>query len=73
MAILMSQFTITGYDACAHMSEETTTADKSAPIAIIMSVGVSALIGFGYILALLFSIQVSFSHRRVLFLQPAAH
>ena len=55
----MSQFTITGFDACAHMSEETVGADKSAPIAIVMAIGVSAVAGFAYILAITFSIQVS--------------
>ena len=57
--MLMSQFTITGFDACAHMSEETKGADKSAAWAIIMAIGTSSIVGFGYILALLFSIQVS--------------
>ena len=55
----MSQFTITGFDACAHMSEETVGADKSAPVAIVMAIGVSAVAGFAYILAITFSIQVS--------------
>ncbi len=57
--MLMSQFTITGFDACAHMSEETVGADKSAPMAIVMAIGVSAIAGFAYILAITFSIQVS--------------
>ena len=41
------------------MSEETKGADKSAPRAIVMSIGASAVVGWGYILALVFSIQVS--------------
>jgi len=57
--MLMSQFTITGFDACAHMSEETVGADKSAPMAIVMAIGVSAVAGFAYILAITFSIQVN--------------
>lgn len=48
-----------GYDACGHLSEETARADVSAPIGVIMALGVSAVIGWLYILALLFSIQVS--------------
>ena len=55
----MSQFTITGFDACAHMSEETVGADKSAPMAIVMAISVSAIAGFAYILAITFSIQVN--------------
>ena len=58
VGMLMSQFTITGFDACAHMSEETTGADKSAPMAIVMAIGVSAVAGFAYLLAVTFSIQV---------------
>eukprot|EP00891_Asterochloris_glomerata_P001109 jgi/Astpho2/1109/e_gw1.00020.5.1_t len=57
IGMLMSQFTITGYDACAHMSEETKGADRSAPVAIIMAVGASAVFGFAYLLAITFSIQ----------------
>jgi amino acid transporter len=40
------------------MSEETKAADRSAPIGIIMAIGTSAVVGWGYIMALLFSIQV---------------
>ncbi|OKL58767.1 hypothetical protein UA08_05579 [Talaromyces atroroseus] len=55
--ILMSQYTITGFDASAHLSEETHRADWSAPIGVLMSIGVSALFGFFLLLCLLFSIQ----------------
>ena len=59
IGMLMAQFTLTGFDACAHMSEETVGADKSAPMAIVMAISVSALAGFAYILAITFSIQVT--------------
>ena len=55
--ILMSQYTITGFDASAHLSEETQNASWSAPLGVLMSVGVSAVFGFFIILSLLFSIQ----------------
>ncbi|POY71091.1 hypothetical protein BMF94_5848 [Rhodotorula taiwanensis] len=55
--ILMSQFTITGFDASAHMAEETRNAGKAAPKGVIMSVGVSAIFGFFYLVSLLFCIQ----------------
>ena len=58
VGMLMSQFTVTGYDSCAHLAEETVSADKSAASAILLSVGVAAVAGLAYILALLFSIQV---------------
>jgi len=54
---LMAQFTLTGFDASAHLSEETRKASWSAPIGVISSVGFSALFGFFVILSFLFSIQ----------------
>lgn len=57
IGILMAQYTITGFDASAHLAEETHDAARSAPIGILMSVGVSSVFGFFLILALLFSIQ----------------
>ena len=55
--ILMAQYTITGFDASAHLSEETNNAAWSAPLGVLMSVGVSAVFGFFLLIALLFSIQ----------------
>lgn len=54
---LMSQYTLTGFDASAHLSEETRKASWSAPIGVISSVGFSAIFGFFVLLSLLFSIQ----------------
>jgi hypothetical protein len=48
--LLQAQYTFTGYDASAHMSEETQGASRSAARGVIMSIVVSAI--FGYILAL---------------------
>jgi amino acid transporter len=53
----MSQYTLTGFDASAHLSEETRKASWSAPIGVISSVGFSALFGMFVILSFLFSIQ----------------
>ena len=50
LGLLQAQYTYTGYDASAHMSEETQDASRSAARGVIMSVAVSAV--FGYILAL---------------------
>ena len=55
--ILMSQYTITGFDASAHLSEETMNASWSAPLGVLISIGVSAVFGFFLIVSLLFSIQ----------------
>lgn len=57
VGILMSQYTITGFDASAHLSEETQNAAWSAPIGVMMSIGCSAVFGFFLIVSLLFSIQ----------------
>jgi len=53
----MSQYTLTGFDASAHLSEETRKASWSAPIGVISSVGFSSLFGFFVLLSFLFSIQ----------------
>src|SRR5437588_354595 len=50
LGLLQAQYTYTGYDASAHMSEETQNASRSAARGVIMSIVVSAV--FGYILAL---------------------
>ncbi|POV99226.1 hypothetical protein PSHT_13625 [Puccinia striiformis] len=50
-------YTITGFDASAHMSEETKNAAWSAPLGVLTSVIVSAIFGFGILLAFLFSMQ----------------
>jgi amino acid transporter len=50
LGLLQAQYTYTGYDASAHMSEETHDAGRSAARGVIMSIVVSAV--FGYILAL---------------------
>jgi len=57
IGILMAQYTITGFDASAHLSEETKNASWSSPLGVLMSVSCSAVFGFFLILCLLFSIQ----------------
>ena len=46
MGLLMAQYTFTGYDASAHVSEETKNASRAAPRGIVMSVLVSLIGGF---------------------------
>ncbi|TFK61724.1 APC amino acid permease [Pluteus cervinus] len=57
IGILMAQYTLTGFDASAHMTEETRNAAISGSIGIVMAIGVSAVLGWFLILGLLFSIQ----------------
>ncbi|KAG8382843.1 hypothetical protein BUALT_Bualt05G0120500 [Buddleja alternifolia] len=56
LGLLMSQYTLTGYDASAHMTEETKNADKNGPKGIISSIGISILVGWGYILGITFAV-----------------
>ncbi|EIN06876.1 APC amino acid permease [Punctularia strigosozonata HHB-11173 SS5] len=57
IGILMAQYTLTGFDASAHMTEETHNAAMSGSLGIIMAIGVSAVLGWFLILGLLFSMQ----------------
>ncbi|KAF9467523.1 APC amino acid permease [Collybia nuda] len=57
IGILMAQYTLTGFDASAHMTEETHNAAMSGSIGIVMAIGVSAVLGWFLLLGLLFSIQ----------------
>lgn len=57
LSLLVSQYSLYGYDAAAHLTEETKGADKNGPIAILSSIGIISVFGWAYILALTFSIQ----------------
>ena len=50
----MAQYTITGYDASAHMSEETHKASLGAAWGMVMSVVVSVIFGFILLVAVTF-------------------
>jgi amino acid transporter len=52
LGLLLAQYTYTGYDASAHMSEETVGAATRAPWGIVMAVAVSALAGYALLLGL---------------------
>src|SRR5256714_8161424 len=54
--LLMAQYTITGYDASAHMSEETRQASRGAAWGIVMSVVVSVIFGFLLLVAVTFAV-----------------
>jgi amino acid transporter len=59
VGFLLTMYTITGYDASAHVSEETHGADQSAPKGVWRSVFYSAVIGWMVLLAITFAIQKS--------------
>ena len=54
---LLTQYTITGYDASAHLSEETYSAANSAAKGIWRSIVYSAIGGYLLLLAFLFAVQ----------------
>lgn len=57
IGLLMAQYTYTGYDASAHVAEETHDAARQAPRGIVMSVVVSVIAGFFLLTAITWSIQ----------------
>ena len=56
LGLLLSQYTITGFDASAHMAEETRQASRQAAIGMYMSVVVSVVFGWILLLAVTFAI-----------------
>ena len=61
IGFLMAQYTFTGYDASAHMSEETRNPDLAAPRGIVSSIIVSLIAGWILILAITFVIPTNLS------------
>ena len=59
LGLLLTQYTITGFDASAHLSEETSAASEAAAKGIWRSIFYSAVGGWVLLLAVLFAIQDS--------------
>jgi len=57
LGFLQAQYTYTGYDASAHLSEETHEASRTAAKGVVNSVLVSAIAGYVLIMALTFAIK----------------
>ncbi|MEQ0559302.1 amino acid permease [Amycolatopsis sp. NEAU-NG30] len=57
LGLLVAQYTLTGYDASAHMTEETKNAAKAGPRGIVMSIVVSLVAGWVLLVGLTFAIQ----------------
>lgn len=57
LGLLLAQYTMTGYDASAHMTEETHDAARSGPRGIVMSIVVSLIAGWVLLVGLTFAIQ----------------
>jgi len=57
LGLLLAQYTFTGYDASAHMTEETHEASRSGPRGVVMSIVVSLFAGWVLLIGLTFAIQ----------------
>ncbi len=57
LGLLLAQYTFTGYDASAHMTEETHNAARSGPRGIVMSILVSLIAGWVLLIGITFAIQ----------------
>ncbi len=57
LGLLLAQYTFTGYDASAHMTEETHDASRSGPRGIVMSIVVSLIAGWALLIGVTFAIQ----------------
>ena len=56
VGLITSAFPFTGYDGACHMSEEIESAEIVIPQALITSVALNGILGFGFLIALLFSL-----------------
>ena len=59
LGLLLAQYTLTGYDASAHMTEETHNAARSGPRGIVMSIVVSVIAGWVLLIGVTFAIQTA--------------
>jgi len=57
IGLLLAQYTFTGYDASAHMTEETRDAATAGPRGIVMSILVSLVAGWVLLIGVTFAIQ----------------
>ncbi|KAG0610523.1 hypothetical protein M758_7G072100 [Ceratodon purpureus] len=55
IGLLAGQFTLSGFDASAHLTEETKASDRNGAYGILGSIIISLLVGYAYILALCFT------------------
>lgn len=56
LGLLMSQYSMGGYDASAHLTEETKKADKSPAMGIISAVVISGVVGWAYLIGITFAV-----------------
>ncbi|MEA2581308.1 MAG: hypothetical protein QOE83_2200 [Actinomycetota bacterium] len=69
IGLLLAQYTLTGYDASAHMTEETHQADISGPKGIYRSVIYSVIFGYILLLGVWYAVQGSAGYSNALSFQ----
>ncbi|KAI8069179.1 amino acid/polyamine transporter I [Gongronella butleri] len=57
IGLLQSQYTLSGFDSAAQMSDETSDAGRAAPRGIIYAVGTAAIVGLVFLLSVNFCVQ----------------
>ncbi|KAI9016337.1 amino acid/polyamine transporter I [Phycomyces nitens] len=57
LVILQSQYTLSGYDSAAHMSEETKNSQTGSPFAILVAVAANAVSGLVFLIAISFMVS----------------
>jgi amino acid transporter len=57
IGLLQCQYTLSGFDSAAHMSDETRDAGRSAPRGILYAIGAAAIVGFAFLIAVNFCVQ----------------
>jgi len=57
LGLLQAMWTFTGYDASAHMAEETKDPRRHAPWGMVLSVGISGVIGYLMLIALTLAVR----------------
>jgi amino acid transporter len=71
IGMLMAQYTLTGYDASAHMTEETHDADISGPKGVYKSVVYSVIFGYILLLGVWYAVQGQAGYTAATTFQPA--
>ncbi|KAI9279328.1 amino acid permease-domain-containing protein [Sporodiniella umbellata] len=57
IGLLQSQYTLSGFDSAAHMSDETRDAARSAPRGILYAIGTAAIVGLAFLISVNFCVQ----------------
>src|ERR1017187_6461223 len=70
IGLLLAQYTFTGYDASAHLTEETHSAARSGPRGIVMSIVVSLFAGWVLLIGVTFAIQ-NYASESAAYVAPA--